>query len=292
MATERKFKVGDKVVPISKTYKEYQGLRNSSNWNKAKDGQGFLYVLDPIKAFAEYLLGQKGNPYILSTRKDSHSGDFFMESDLIPYKTKTNNKMTKAKLTPREERFLKVINENSPVVGTKLSELQIIRLRLGDPKAKGDGGLTNQMLKRLADKSFINRSYGLNPLTNRQCYLFSITQLGKAMLSSAPKVDEKPKTVEVDEAFIMDAYKAADTTMKAKIEKKFPKLFEKTPFRFGGSHTITTSTGMENKDGGPLGIAHGYAPSGKELQCLFVSSAYKMEVTERNGLQILTFTKK
>jgi hypothetical protein len=75
-----KYKVGDKVIPHSKTVGDMD-FKNESNWKSARmEGQGFLYV-NAIN----------GNPNIKVThyecgriREDGY-GNFYGESDLTPY---------------------------------------------------------------------------------------------------------------------------------------------------------------------------------------------------------------
>lgn len=80
-----KFNVGDKVIPISKTVdwntlnRVTDHLDKSGVWNRASGNeQTFLYV-SSIDKFR--------NIYICSNEQNG-DGDYFHESDLIPYKTK------------------------------------------------------------------------------------------------------------------------------------------------------------------------------------------------------------
>lgn len=69
-----KFKIGDKVVPVSKSY--WGGLEESIEWEKAQEkNQQFLFVnsFDGVKILCHY---KKTN---IST------GDFFLEKDLVLY---------------------------------------------------------------------------------------------------------------------------------------------------------------------------------------------------------------
>lgn len=69
-----KYKVGDKVIPIDKTYG--MPLFSSSEWNKAKaHGQEYLYVVWILRS----------DIYALGHNKNAHSGDVFKEEDLVPY---------------------------------------------------------------------------------------------------------------------------------------------------------------------------------------------------------------
>lgn len=65
-----KFKVGDKVIPINKT--AYSPLVDSVVWRKSEE-KGFMYV---VRIEREH--------YVCAEEEDV-SGDFFNESDLIPY---------------------------------------------------------------------------------------------------------------------------------------------------------------------------------------------------------------
>ena len=78
-----KFNVGDKVVPISKTVKGFDNLKNSTNWNKAQEvNQPFLYI--------QYFDGDV-NAYVCNLNKAEGGGCYFNESDLIPYIKVTKN---------------------------------------------------------------------------------------------------------------------------------------------------------------------------------------------------------
>ena len=81
-----KYKVGDKVVPINKTAGEWGNLKYSI-WMGSDKKQGFLYITKIVcgttsRGYADYICDVT----------ESNSGDFFMESDLIPYVE--NNKLT------------------------------------------------------------------------------------------------------------------------------------------------------------------------------------------------------
>lgn len=69
-----KFKVGDKVIPISKTI--MGDLDDSVVWRKAQaQGQGFIYVAKVAVEASRYVCSEK----------EDETGDYFSESDLIPY---------------------------------------------------------------------------------------------------------------------------------------------------------------------------------------------------------------
>lgn len=70
---ESKFKVGDKVVPVSKSVNG--NLRSSLHWKKAKT-TGYLYVT----GFAQH-----NNSIICACYLSDGGGDYFLESDLIHY---------------------------------------------------------------------------------------------------------------------------------------------------------------------------------------------------------------
>lgn len=82
-----KYQVGDKVVPIIKSI--WGGLHESNAWRRAKDKQqGYLFVreINPMTSSgpADYLCDD--------TIPTKHGGDFFLESDLIPYVEPSNFK--------------------------------------------------------------------------------------------------------------------------------------------------------------------------------------------------------
>ena len=78
----RKFKVGDKVVPVSKSVGV--PLSHSACWKRAqKRNQAFLYVV-PVVSHDPVV-------YVCSEDKGDYSGDYFLESDLIPYVERPQN---------------------------------------------------------------------------------------------------------------------------------------------------------------------------------------------------------
>jgi len=80
-----KFKVGDPVVPVSKSVGS--GFENSGTWNRAKErNQPFLFVVDFL-----------GNAIVCDVNINSESGDFFLESDLIPFEE------VAARIEPKEK---------------------------------------------------------------------------------------------------------------------------------------------------------------------------------------------
>ena len=76
-----KFKVGDKIVPVDKSY-PFSGLSNSNAWRNARNyGQYFLYVSGFIQ--------QEGKTYyVCDMTIVDVGGDYFLEKELVPYKPK------------------------------------------------------------------------------------------------------------------------------------------------------------------------------------------------------------
>ena len=69
-----KFKVGDRVVPVSKSVGSSFG--NSGTWNRAKKrNQPFLLVVDFISTYI-----------VCDVNIKTDTGDYFLESDLTPFK--------------------------------------------------------------------------------------------------------------------------------------------------------------------------------------------------------------
>lgn len=69
----KKFKIGDKVIPLTKTI--WCELDDSQCWKRAKGkNQGFLYVI-----------GFESDGTLICGDNKSSSGDFFKESDLVLY---------------------------------------------------------------------------------------------------------------------------------------------------------------------------------------------------------------
>ena len=76
----QKFKVGDRVVPHSKTVEGWGKLSSSGVWEKAKDNeQPFLYI---TKRDDRY--DKPDNPCYAAS-DNLEGGDYFMESDLTLY---------------------------------------------------------------------------------------------------------------------------------------------------------------------------------------------------------------
>lgn len=71
----RKFKIGDKVIPIDKTVEGWCTLKESKVWKKYKSIQGYLVINEWNKDKNCWACGSGGGC----------DGDFFNESDLIPY---------------------------------------------------------------------------------------------------------------------------------------------------------------------------------------------------------------
>lgn len=80
MKIARKFKDGDRVVPVSKS--DGCKLEFSSIWNYAKlINQPFLYITRYDK---------ERKSYILTANKNISGGDFFKTKDLVKYQTDEN----------------------------------------------------------------------------------------------------------------------------------------------------------------------------------------------------------
>lgn len=88
-----KFSIDDKVVPVSKTAITVNGAKLTSlecdkHWREAKE-QGFMYIVGLREELYE-INGQFC--YMLSERKGG-TGNFYTESDLIPYVEPVKNKL-------------------------------------------------------------------------------------------------------------------------------------------------------------------------------------------------------
>ena len=74
----KKYAIGNKVVPISKTVDGYSGLHTSAMWTRAKEAnQPFLYITSINPKYGDYSAGVT-----------MISGDYFMEDDFVPYNEK------------------------------------------------------------------------------------------------------------------------------------------------------------------------------------------------------------
>lgn len=72
-----KFEIGQKVVPISKSYGD--PLDKSNAWKNAKhDNQPFLYVVNTK-------ISMDVGEVILCSNISTGTGDYFLEKDLVPY---------------------------------------------------------------------------------------------------------------------------------------------------------------------------------------------------------------
>lgn len=81
-----KFKIGDRVVPVSKSTSSIgvAGLDKSVAWQKAQEmKQPFLYVVPSAHKLSSQTYACSESP--------NKGGDFFLESDLIPYVEKPKN---------------------------------------------------------------------------------------------------------------------------------------------------------------------------------------------------------
>jgi hypothetical protein len=79
-----KFNKGDKVVPVSKSF--WGGLEDSVSWRKAKEmEQPFLYV-------TRYDT-EDGQQVVVASEHERYAGDYFLESDLVPYIEKESAEM-------------------------------------------------------------------------------------------------------------------------------------------------------------------------------------------------------
>ena len=117
---EPKFKEGDKVVPISKTVPGWEG--SAPNWD-IRDGkeQGFLYVR---RIDSKLTRKHRSTVYVCGALKTSLIGDFYFESDLIPYIETLSPKFKpgdKVKIKSVEE--METIRDAGPVCGGLSSEM-------------------------------------------------------------------------------------------------------------------------------------------------------------------------
>jgi hypothetical protein len=104
--------------------------------------------------------------------------------------------------------------------------------------------------------------------------------------TSIELIDENKKKLYVDEEFVRQSYRFANSDWKKKIRDQFPDMFPEY-YNFGEKHTIISSP-----NGRPLFIAQGLAPVEFKGQCLGVSSNFEMEIREHKGLQLLFFKPK
>lgn len=102
------------------------------------------------------------------------------------------------------------------------------------------------------------------------------------------KVVTKPratKKYEVDEAFILEGYKVADSTMKEKLKEQFPEVFKARPIEFGSKFTLDMEAGKD------IFIGNGWAPEGLQQKCLFLGEGVSVEVKKHGRNTMLVFTK-
>ncbi len=74
------YKIGDKVVPLSKTVRHYDDLDKCPYYYKFANGQiKYLYVVDD-----SYVLDGK-KVLVLNSNEDRHTGSFYNYEDVTPY---------------------------------------------------------------------------------------------------------------------------------------------------------------------------------------------------------------
>ena len=112
--------------------------------------------------------------------------------------------------------------------------------------------------------------------------------IGKKGISKAETVG--PTTVEVDKAFIIEAWEAADATMKAKIEEKFPDAFKPQKgdlYKFSRGQKIDTYFNDM-----PFMIGQHVVSEGLCMRSLIVLSEYEVELSRTGSHQVISFRKK
>ncbi len=102
----------------------------------------------------------------------------------------------------------------------------------------------------------------------------------------APK--PKTKTYSVDEAFILEGYKAAGSTMKGKLKKKFPDLFKPKEIEFK-EYFKTSATQDDSNEA--FYIGRGHAPVGLVNKCLILQEGVSVKVQKNGGRTVLVFSK-
>lgn len=90
-------KTGMKVVPHSKSVWSNQKCIDSNNWRTAQaEGQPFLYVL---------YYEEKENAWVLSSKKRTRGGDFFLASDFEPYDPVAEVQEQKSAINPASSKY-------------------------------------------------------------------------------------------------------------------------------------------------------------------------------------------
>lgn len=125
----------------------------------------------------------------------------------------------------------------------------------------------------------------------------NISVKGKGILGSTgvlascfDKVTPAPKTksYSVDEAFILEGYKAAGSEMRAKLKKKFPEVFKPKEIEFKDGFKTNVDVSSSNE---AFYIGRGHAPSGLTDKCLILQDGVKVSVKKSGSKSILVFTK-
>jgi hypothetical protein len=107
----KEFKVGQKVVPHSKSHSSVvRGLKESNEWKRAQEkGQPYLYV----QRF------EQDDVIVCSCKKDASGGDWFLECDLTSYDTLSTGDMINALTANPGQKYKNLRCENEIIAGIK-----------------------------------------------------------------------------------------------------------------------------------------------------------------------------
>lgn len=105
--TNKEFKAGDKVIPISKTVGD--SIDKCKHYKNLQAGVvKFLYV--------SYI---SNGTYVCSSEKDAISGSYYNSKDLVPYKSNKKKKIKKLK-----NKVIKLKKENKELKTLLIEELK------------------------------------------------------------------------------------------------------------------------------------------------------------------------
>jgi hypothetical protein len=262
---QNKFVVGGKYIAKSKSVGD--PFDESNVLRRAREkGQPFLYFKGIDKT-------HDGEKVLILTEKMGTGGDFFLPQDVEVY-LEVGEKYTPIDKTAyghegleRSENWKDAQKLDQPFLYYVETE-----------KARNFHVLSYLEEKKYGDYFMIDDIIPYIP--GAEILEFNITKPQK------PK--EEMKTFEVSEKFIQEAYDSACSEWKQKIKEKFPEAIVKKPFNFDKSWTVTTS----NQGDKPIIIGQGWAPDGKEFECLVVNDGWEMRVSEHSGRQVMEFFRK
>jgi len=103
-----------------------------------------------------------------------------------------------------------------------------------------------------------------------------------------PEKKSRAKTYSVDEEFILEGFKSANSEMKAKLKRKFPEVFKPKEIKFKDRFSTSAELSRSNE---AFYLGYGHAPNGLENKCLILKEGVSVKVKKIGDQTILVFTK-